>query len=122
MLRARAASAGRLRYRLLGSYANGQSYATVVAATAGFATLTPTDIQSTGVLGATRVHTILSKSLTLTAGEDGAGMYMAITDETDSKVLLAWPATSNITPLAVDGTVTVPAFNFANTLQPTPMV
>lgn len=114
MLRTRAATSGRLRWRALGSYTAGASYATVGGATLGFVNLSPSDFTSAGAAGATRQHTLASKVITLSAGDDGAGLHYAITDETDSKVLFVGPGASNVTPLESGGTLTTPAFVFAS--------
>jgi hypothetical protein len=117
MLRARAATAGRLRLRALGSYSAGDSFATVSGATLGYAALSASDITSSGAVGATRQHTLAGKTITLSAGDDGAGLHYAITDETASKVLFVGPGAADVTPLDSGGTLTSPSFVFASNPQ-----
>lgn len=119
MVRARAATTNRIRLRALGSYTLGASFSTVSAATISAPLyLAPSDITSSGASGATRQQTLASKALTLSAGDDGAGMHWAITDETDSKVLLVAPGSSDVSPLVPGGQLTSPSFVFASHLQP----
>ena len=118
MLRARAATTGRIRLRILGSYTLGASYATVAAASIGIVSLVPGDITSAGAAGSTRQHTVAGKAVPLTGADDGAGMHWAITDETDSKVLVAGSGTPSMTPIAAGGTMTSPSFVLASHQQP----
>ncbi len=119
MLRARAATAGRIRLRVLGSYTAGANFATVSGATLGYVSLSGSDFTSSGSAGATRQNTLAGKTINLTAGDDGVGLHYAITDETDSKVLFVGPGTSDVTPLVSGGTLTSPSFVFASYPQPT---
>ena len=113
MVRTRAGTAGRIRLRVLGSYSSGANYSAVSAATIGFTTLAASDITVSVATAPPYEHTLASKTVTLTSGDDGAGMHWAITDETDSKVLLVAPGTPNETPLESGGVLTSPSGFFS---------
>lgn len=119
MLRARAATSGRLRLRALRSYVAGASFADVSAATIGRVAVSATDITDSGAPGAPRDHTIGTKSVVLESDDAGTTLCWAITDETDSKVLLAGLASvpADKLPLRAGGTLLVAASVIARHLQ-----
>lgn len=117
-LRTRAATTGRIKAHLISGYTAGDSYATVLAASLGSVNLAPSDIVSSGASGATRVTTIASKAITLSAGHAGTTLHYAVVDSSTSEVLDVSTATSDITPLASGGVWTSGAV-VLNQLQPT---
>lgn len=117
-LRTRAATTGRIKAHLISGYTVGDSYATVVAASLGNVNLAPGDIVSAGASGATRVTTIASKAITLSAGHAGTTLHYAVVDSTTSEVLNVSTATSDVTPV-VSGGVWTSGTVLLNQTQPT---
>lgn len=119
MLRARAATSGRLRLRALRSYVAGASFADVSAATLGRVAVSPTDITDSGAPGAPRDHVIAAKSVALESDDPGTTLRWAITDETESQVLLAGLASvpEEQRPLRAGGALVMPASVIARHLQ-----
>ena len=103
VLRTRAATAGRIKAHLISGYTLGDSYATVVAASLGSANLAAADIVSAGASGSSRVTTIASKAITLSAGHAATTLHYAVVDSTSSEVLAVTPATSDVTPVVSGG-------------------
>jgi hypothetical protein len=115
MLRTRAATANRIRLRALSAYTAGASHSTVVSNTLGVVSLTAADITSREGAGGVREHVLAAKSITLSAAHSSATVYWAITDEADSKVLLAASGTADASSLASGGKLNSPSFVFAET-------
>jgi len=117
-VRTKAATAGRIKSHLISGYTLADSYATVIAASLGNVSLAAADIVSSGASGSSRVTTIATKAITLTAGHAGTTLHYAVVDSTSSEVLAVTPATSNVTPVVSGGVWTSGTVTFTQT-QPT---
>ncbi len=101
LLRARAATAGRLQYHVLRAYSLGDSYATVLSNSVGGVACVAGDFVSTGASGATRTTTVASKSVTLSAGTGASpDVHVAVLDTVTSEVLLVNDESTNVVMVA----------------------
>jgi hypothetical protein len=95
-LRTRAATVGRLQLAIVPAYADGDSYAAVLAASCGERALTPGEIVSATIAADTRQHTIAGGTITLDANSGASpNLHIALIDTVSSEVLVVWDETNN---------------------------
>lgn len=96
VLRARAATVGRIKQHVIKTYAAGDSYATVTGNSCGSVNMADTEfVQSTGG-SSSRVTTVAAKTISLTANSGVApNNHIALVDSTTSEVLLVTDETND---------------------------
>ncbi len=109
------------RWHVIKAYAQGDSYATVVSNSVGYASMSPGDYTLSGAANAQRVLTFASgKSFSATASSGPApDIHFAFVDSTTSRVLYVTDETSNDT-VAISEVVTLPS-DLTYTTSQTPM-
>lgn len=117
-VRTLAGTANRVMYHVIKAYAFGDSYATVVGNSCGSIAVAAGDLVTAGGAGSSRVTTMASKTINLTANS-GAGpdLHVALVDTTSSEVLYVTDETTNQV-LYAGGTLTLPSWTDTIT-QPT---
>ena len=112
VLRALAATAGRIKQHLVKAYAAGDSYATVLGNSLGGADMAAADfVQSTNGSGG-RVTTVAAKSIALSASSGASpDLHVVLVDSVASTVLQANDETTNVA-VFVGGTFAVPAWTY----------
>lgn len=109
------------RWHVIKAYAQGDSYATVVGNSVGYAAMSSGDYTISGAANAQRVLTFASgKSFSATASSGvSPDIHFAFVDSTTSRVLYVTDETSNDT-IAISETVTLPS-DLTYTTSQTPL-